>query len=644
MLEKYKPLFQPLTIGNMTLKNRIAMTPVLTMLADNTITNRQIDFYAERARGGVGMVMTEGFGCCSLSASPIAPALFNPLILGNLCELSEAVHAGGSKLCIEFGFGSGRNIADANGNALSSSEVAPIGFPDKKCIPMTIEQIHQTVAEVGASAGTCVAAGVDAIVLHAHNGYLLDNFISSGWNLRTDEYGGDVNGRMKFPLEIVSSIRSAVGPDFPIIFRITLDPGIPGVRDKAETLEVLKVLNNSGISAIDTDCGVYETIDRIFPSYYYGDACALYVADWVREAGMTLPILNAGNMTPETAADAVASGKIDLALFGRPLLADPQMPNKLLRGKQEEIRPCIKCNMGCLHRGYTRYGNISCAVNPECSYERRASMIKPCVEKEKLVIVGSGLAGLEAARLAAERGAEVVVLEKSDTVGGTARLISTPDWKYKFRDLFAWYELQMKKLGVSIKLNTEAKVGSDEFAGATHIFVATGSLPVVPNIPGIDNPNVINVLDAHKDESTVKGTNVVVCGGGMSGCELALELAEKGKTVTIVDMLPSVATDAARFNGITLLTNLAKLGVSIMTSTKVTAFEAQEVIVEKDGDVVKLPADTVVHAFGIKSNNALGLEMMAAYPGIVQIIGDADKVNCIYDAIHAGYNAAESLT
>lgn len=645
MENKYAPLFQPLTIGNMTLKNRIALSPMASMLAENQmITDKMIAYYADKARGGAGMIMTDGFACCSLSGFSRVPALFTPMILAPLVELTEAVHAGGSKLCVEFTFGGGRNSANpVTGEALSSSETAPVGWPDKKCTPMTIEQIHTLVAETGRSAKNVFDAGCDAIVLHAHNGYLIDNFMSSGWNLRTDEYGGDVHGRMKLPLEIISAIRAAVGPDFPIIYRITLDLGLPEIRDKAETIEILKVLETSGINAIDVDCGCYETIDRIFPGYYFPDACALYATDWVREAGINLPILNAGNHTPETALEAVASGKIDIALFGRPLLADPQLPNKLLAGKPEEIRPCLKCNMGCVNRGYTRLGSISCAVNAQAGYELRTSGLKPCAREEKVTVIGGGPAGLEAARVSALRGAKVTLIEKSDKLGGTARMIATPDWKYRFRDLFAWYELQMKELGVNVLLGTEVDASSAELAGADQIFVATGSDPIVPPIPGIDGENVVNVLDVHKDMGLVKGENVVVCGGGMSGCELALELAEAGKKVTIVDMLPSMANDAARFNGVTLMAKLNANGVRMLTNTRVKAFTPAGVVVEREGKEETLPADTAVHAFGIKPNNAFGLELMKAYPGIVQIIGDANKVNCIYDAVHAGYNAASSL-
>jgi len=645
MNERYLPLFQPLTIGSMTLKNRIGMTAMASMLAENgRVTDKMIAYFAERAKGGAGMIMTDGFSCNSLSPHPKVPNLYDPLVLAGLVELVEAVHAGGSKVCIQYGVGGGRNTPDpVTGFAYSSCDIAPLGMPDKKCTPLSVEQLHQMVEEIRLSSANIKASGADAIVVHAHNGYLLDNFMSSGWNHRTDEYGGDINGRMKFPLEIIEAIRSQVGPDFPVIWRMSLDLGIPGIRDKEETLEILRILEKAGVSAIDTDCGCYETINRIFPDYGLGDNTALYVTDWVKEAGVKLPVWNAGNLTPEAAADAIAAGKLDVALMGRALLADPELPNKLLNGEEDDIRQCIKCNMGCVTRGFMRLCNISCAVNAEAGYELRCAKNKPCTAKNKVVVIGSGPAGLEAARVSAMRGADVTLIEKSSKLGGTARAIATPDWKYRFRKLFDWYELQMKKLGVKVLLNTEVSEDCSILEGADSIFVATGSNPIVPGIPGIDGKNVVNVLDAHLDESLVKGENIVVCGGGMSGCEFAVEMAEKGRKVTVIDMLPALATDAAMFNGFTLMTKMMTLGVSMLTDTKVKAFSDEGVVVERDGKEELIPADTAIHAFGISANNSLGKKLMGKYPGRVQIIGDAYKVNCIYDAVHAGYNAAQSL-
>lgn len=641
MANKYLPLFQPIRLGNMVLKNRIVMAPMGEGYG-GSLCQQSVDYYAERARGGAAMIIP---GAC------ISTRLFKNSTLNNLTDaqtrrympfLAEAVHAGGSKLCIEFTAGPGRNAPDAvTGESYAPSADDTWAFvPDRKCVEITREQIKQIMDDTRDCAAFVKSAGADCIDIHAHNGYLIDEFITSCWNHRTDEYGGSIENRMRFLLEYIDAIRQGVGPGFPIIVRFTIDMCAPDHREEGETEEMLRIMSKADIQALDVDAACYESFDKIFPPYYYGDACELYVTDTVKKLGITLPILNAGNHTPDSALQALLDGKLDIAMMGRALIADPQLPNKLLAGKPEEVRPCLKCNMGCLTKNTLR--GMSCAVNAETGIERDARMVGPC-KGQKVVVIGGGPAGLEAARKSAERGAEVTLLEKSGRLGGTARDIASPDWKYRFRQLFDWYELQMKKLGVKVVLNADVTADSSELRDADRIFVATGSDPIVPSIEGIRGENVHNVLSVHRDMSLVKGDNVVVCGGGMSGCEMALELAEHGKHVTVVDMLPSLATDAAAANGMTLMIKLAQNGVVQMPNTTVKRFTPDGVVVESNGAEQTLAADTVIHAFGIKSNNSLGLELMSKYPGRVLILGDANRIDCIFSAVHDGYNAALSL-
>lgn len=640
MENKYLPLFQPLQLGNLVLKNRIMMAPMGENY-NGMLQDRSINYYAERAKGGVGMIMTGACFTTSFCHSGLVN-LTDRETMFNIAYLAEAVHAGGAALCVEFTAGTGRNGADIETGICysASDDVDAYWTPGVKCVALTVEQIQLIMQETQEVAAKCKAAGADCINIHAHNGYLIDQFISSGWNHRTDEYGGSVAKRMRFLTEYIDAVRAGVGPGFPIIVRFTIDPLKTGIRQPGETEEMLKILDGLDIQALDVDWACYETMDKIFPSYYDGDACELYVTDVVRSLGIKKPLLNAGNHTPETAVKAIVEGKADGILFGRALLADPHFPNKLLHNEREEVRPCLKCNMGCLARQPGR--GVTCAVNVETGNEAHAKRVRPC-KSQKVVVIGGGVGGMEAARKSAERGAKVVLMEKSDHLGGTALAIATPDWKYRFREYIAWAVRQLDKLGVQVILNADVTEDSEELKDADRIFIATGSLPVFPPIPGIDNANVFNVLDVHKDINLVKGDNIVVCGGGMSGCELALELAEAGKKVTVVEMQSRFAADAAAFNGMTLMAKLMQNGVQLCADTKVKRFTAEGVVAEKDGSEVVFPADTVVHAFGIKSNNGLGLKLMEKYPGIVQLIGDAKRVNCIYDAVRDGYNAALSL-
>lgn len=293
--------------------------------------------------------------------------------------------------------------------------------------------------------------------------------------------------------------------------------------------------------------------------------------------------------------------------------------NKLRDNKPEEVRTCIKCNTDCTTRGFTIGHHITCAVNAQVGRETFA-VLKPYEKEEKVVVIGGGVAGLEAARASAIRGAKVTLFEKDSILGGTARLIASPAWKYRFRDLFSWYELQMKELGVDVKLNTTVTADCPALKEATRIYVGTGSTPVVPPIPGIDGKKVANVLDVHANVGSIRGSEVVVCVGGMSGCEIALELAEDGNKVSIVEMMSEVARDASRWNGVTLMNKLAENNIAILTDTKVKAFNDDGVVVEtKDGESL-IKADVVVNAFGIKANNALAEEL-------TKIIGDKVHVS-----------------
>lgn len=641
MSNKYLPLFQPLKLGNMVLKNRICMAPMGEMFGMGMLGEKAIEYYAERAKGGAGLIMPGACVSTKLFNVSALNNLTNPANMRNVAFLADAVHAGGAKLCMEFTAGTGRNMPDNDGKCYSASDdVSWFYAPQLKCTAITKEQIQQIMKDTHECAQKVKAAGADAINIHAHNGYLIDQFITSGWNHRTDEYGGSVENRMRFLLEYIDAIRTAVGSGFPIIVRFTIDMCVSGLRQEGETEEMLKILAKAPIDALDVDCGCYESGYEIFPPYYLGDATELYVTDVVKKLGITLPVFNAGNHTPDTGLKALEEGKLDVVMMGRALIADPDLPNKLLNNTPEEIRPCIKCNMGCLTRTHAR--GMCCAVNAEVGIEARAHMVKPC-NKQKVVVIGGGIAGLESARKSAERGADVVIIEKGNRLGGTARDIATPDWKYRFRQLFDWYDLQIKKLGIKVLLNTSVESEHEELQNADRIFVATGSVPFVPNIEGIESANVHNVLDVHKNMTLANGEKIVVCGGGLSGCELALELAEDGKNVTLVEMRDKIAVDAANFNGWVLQIKLAKAGVKILTDTVVKKMSIDGVTVDNAGTETLLPADSIVHAFGIRSENALGIELMKKYPGRVQIIGDANAVNCIFDAVHDGYNAAMSL-
>lgn len=559
----------------------------------------------------------------------------------NISYLAEAVHAGGATLCVQMSAGEGRNAIDAaTGKSYSASDdVEFVWVPGMKCEALTVEQIQQILKETQEYAAKCKAAGVDCIDIHAHNGYLLDQFMSAVWNHRTDEYGGNLENRMRFMTEYIAAVRAGVGPDIPIIPHLTTDMTIPGMRQPGETEEIMKYLDNLDVQGFVVDWGCYECIDKIIPSCYYGEDCELYLADMLHEIGITKPIIVSGNLSPESALEAVAGGRIDAALMGRPLIADPQLPNKLYCGDREEVRPCLICGM-CLQNKVVR--GISCAVNAEMGIEDRAKMVVPC-KSQKVVVIGGGVGGMETARMSAVRGAQVVLMEKDDHLGGTALDMATAHWKTRYHEYVKWAERQLEKLGVRVILNAEVTADTPELNDADRIFAATGSIPAMPDIQGINRANVKYVLDVHRDMSLAKGEEIVVIGGGLSGSDLALELAEKGKKVTIIEAGSQIGKGSFGMNIMSLMKKLAENNVTTYPNTVATKITETGIEAMCGEDKLTLSADTVVCAPGITPDNSLGIRLMQKYPGIVQLVGDARNGSNVFDAVHDGYNAALSL-
>lgn len=644
----YSKLFTPFKIGKMELKNRIVLSPMGTNSShiDGTISNDEIDYFEERARGGTGFIIV---GCQFLSKEfaqgSLEGILEDTYVIPQLSTLCEAVHRYGAKIAAQISCGTGRNaFINMFGDPPMSASPIPATFnPNVKCKPMSYDDIQDMMKKFANSAKIADDAGFDAIEIHGHAGYLIDQFMSPVWNKREDDYGGTPEKRARFPREIVRSIRGAVGNDMPILFRISLDHRFEGGRTIKDSMPLIKLLEEEGVDAFDVDAGSYETIDYIFPPSYLGDACMSYVCEPARKT-VNVPILNSGNHTPETAVKLIESGNADLVMFGRPLIADPDLPNKLMNGHREDVRPCIRCNEDCVGRIVSRLTKISCSVNPQVCNENRFR-IKTAKSPKKVVIIGAGPAGLEAARVAAIEGHDVTLLEKEDKIGGQLSAAATPSFKRQLRELVSWYDVQIKKLGVNVKLNYEVSSNDRILDECDKIIVASGAVPVNPPIKGIDGSNVINVIDAHKNKQLLKGENIVICGGGLSGCDSALELAaENGKKVTIIEMMDAVAKDVIFINSAALIPALKKAGVDIRTNCKVVSIDKGGVHVEtKDGAPDYIKSDTVVTAFGMRKNNKIVDEIKSKYYNKTRIIGDCERVGKVGNAIHSGFFTAMSI-
>ncbi len=643
----YSILWHPIDINKCRIRNRISMSGMGTFTpttVDQIETESGMRYYEERAKGGIGLIHTGAYFIDEKTAQGGRTLDFSTdKSIPSGTTLTERVHRWGAKIFAQLSCGTGRNGMPQIGERvpISSSENPSFYNPDMICRALTIDEIEEMMEHWKVAALNAVRMGFDGIQIHAHAGYLMDQFMSEIWNHRTDKYGGSFENRCRFTMETVDAIRSVVGPDFPITYRISLDHRFPGGRTIEESMKILDVLDKSGIDAFDIDAACYETMDYIFPTRYTGEACMAYVCEEARKH-LTKPIINTGNHSMESAVALLESGNADIVQFGRQSIADPQFANKLREGRREDVRPCIVCNEECIGRIFGRLTQLSCTVNPSVGFESYME-VKPVSKPTNVVVIGGGPGGLEAARCAAERGCSVTLYEKADHLGGTFLTIATGDFKWRMPQLIEWYRVQLEKLGVKVVLNTEMSVADPVLKSADAIFVATGSKSFMPNIPGIDNKKVIDVVDVHKN-GMPEGKNVVICGGGLSACDTAIEYGKAGdRHISIVEMLPDVGSDVMVVNKISVDRLLKEYNVELLTSTKVVGVTDEGVEVEHDGAKRIVPADVVVAAFGRARNLELADAIENAYPTKTTIIGDCMKPAKAGPAIREGFYAAMSL-
>lgn len=462
------------------------------------------------------------------------------------------------------------------------------------------------------------------------------------WNKREDEYGAqNFENKMRLVTEIYHACRNAVGPNYPIAFRMVMEHKIPGGRTKEESAEILKYLDKLGVDAFDVDLGCYDAYEWVFPTCYMPDGCMMDEAGAFAKSLTDKPVLTAGSYTPETALKAVEEGKTDFVVIGRGLLADPDFVHKLYQNCREDIRPCIKCNRFCLSRsGSAR--DTSCSVNPAVLKEASYGRIERTKTPRKVVVVGGGVGGMEAARVAAMKGHHVTLFEKSGKLGGQLTAASAPSFKTRLSMLIAYYEVQLKKLGVEVVCNKTIDADAPELQDAYKIIVATGANGFVPRIKGVDNSKVLEVIDAHTGDQNRIGQRVLVAGGGPSGCDCAIELAMEGKAVTIVEMVDKLYPTGTIDNRFSVLRRVKEENISVMTGTKVVEFNEKGAVVENEDGVQELEADTIIVAMGTRPNTEIADQILAKYVN-AQKVGDCKGVGQVGEAVRDGFFAAWTM-
>ena len=640
-------LFTPCRIGSMDLKNRMAMAPMATDFAnpDGTISQRMIDYFEARARGGVGLIIMEVVTIDELSPYvPKTVALWDDRFIPSLKRLTEVIHAYGAKVIPQISHPGPESLAPLfNGTQPVGPSPTLCHATKQKCRELTVEEIGKIVEQFGDAARRAREAGCDGLELHAAHSYMLvGSFLSPLRNRRIDAYGGTVHERLKFPLEVIQSIRAKAGEDFPIVMRISGDMMVPGGQDIRETQYMAPILAEAGIDAFEISAGIFpEGMFRIIPPTGSPLRPNVQLSSAVKEV-VDVPVLVVGRINdPRIAEDILKRNEADMVVMGRALLADPEFPNKAAEGRFDDIRPCVGCGLGCI--AVRNAGkDMTCVLNPALGREREMTIV-PAARPKNVMVAGGGPAGLEAARVAALRGHRVTLCEKGTKLGGQLNLASAVPFRQEISKIPKYFSAQAEKAGVDIRMNTEVTADLVRSLRPDVLVVATGAEPLVPDIPGVRGDRVVSAHDVLGDKVDLLPGKVLIVGGGMVGCETAETIANRGDNpiigrtdVTLLEMVDDVALDTAPQSRDLLMQRLRDKGVRILTTTKVIEFLDDGVVVERDGQQETIHGvDRIVLSMGVRPVDPLSGPMQKEVAE-VYAIGDARETRSALEAIAEG--------
>lgn len=649
-IDKYPHVFQPLKLRKVTLKNRLEFTPMVCCLssAQGEVTEEMVEFIGMQARTGVSQVIIGDTqidwerAVCFYGELNV---LHDRYVTG-LSLLAEEAHRYGAKLSIE--------LAHAGRGGVPSMNVKPGFAPSYLPVPGRMQDLKVmdradmdwVINRFAECADRCKRAGFDLIFIHSGHNNLLGQFLSRSSNHRTDEYGGSIENRMRFPLEIIKAVRKAVGPDFPLEMRVSGDEftgenGIHIDETIAYLKEAQKYIDMAHISGgnVFVEPGVKYSVPLYLQKRQQNVANAAKV-----KAALDIPVSVVGNIfTVEEAEEIIASGKADVIGMCRSLMADPELIHNAIRGEDEKTRPCLRCMDGC---GKIFFGfPVRCAVNPVVGREFKYKKVGPAATKKKVMVIGGGPAGMQATQTLVKRGHDVTLYEKGSSLGGLLLDAGAVSFKQLMRNYKEWDIRTTMECGAKIKLNTTVTRELVEAEKPDAVIVATGSNYVKPNIPGIDGDKV-NMLSDVENKRVPVGDTVVICGGGLSGIECSVELAREGKKVTVVDMIPEEKFCESMFaiTRTALFDEVREGGVKLIGSHKILEFNSQGVVIEgQDGTRETISADTIVIALGLKPENKLAQELSSIMPLETYVIGDADGVETIRKANKTGFDVAVEI-
>ncbi|MFC1926665.1 FAD-dependent oxidoreductase [Chloroflexota bacterium] len=645
-------LFTPIRIGSMEVKNRLVYAPTGVMFEnqDSTFSELDYDFYENLARGGVGMIIV-GITAIDLAgrAGINVPGIWDDKFISGWKKLADLVHAHGTRLVPQL------HHAGRQTTSMVGTIVAPSAIPCPMCKEMpkelTIDEIEGLEEKYAEAARRAKEAGCDAVEFHGAHGYLVAQFMSPYSNRRTDKYGGSLEGRLRFAVETIKRIKNRVGKDYPVTFRISGDEMVSGGINVEEACVIAAIIADAGADAISVSRGCYETLSWVVPSH--STPLMLNVPETAAiKKVVKVPVITAGRIPdPQTAEEIIKAGKTDLVALARPLMADPEWPNKAAAGNFDDINPCIYCNH-CLDVTLAQMP-AACTVNPAMGKTKEMGIVRAAKAKNVLV-VGGGPAGLEAARVCALRGHKVTLCEKSDKVGGQFNLAAIPPSKQDHAKLIQYLTAQVSKAGVKVELGKEVTPELVDKLKPDAVIVATGATPLIPDIPGVKGEKVDTANDVlvgkvplfHFDANipAFLGNNVVVVGGGMIGSETADHARERGAAkVVVVEMLPDIALDAAIFDKPFIVERLTKGKVQIITGAQVKEILDDGIVYTKDGrDETLSGMDNIILAMGTEPVDKLSGSIKGKVAE-VHVIGDAKQARKAAEAIAEGFEVGRMV-
>ena len=643
----YTKLFEKGKIGPLTLKNRGIMMPMATDMADKDgiVTPRQIRYYQERAKGGVAMIINEYTGVDDVDS---IPSIHNLRVardyhISELEKLTDAVHLYGCKIVAQLHHGGATSNPAFTGRENLAPSPVPIGPGRPVPREMTLEDIRRVQQKFIDAAVRCKKAGYDGVELHGAHGYLIAQFFSKYYNRRTDQYGGSVEGRCRFLTEIITGIRAQLG-QYPILVRMCGDEMTPveGFLSLEEGIEIAKHLESFGIDAINISNGSARNGDANCEPFSYQPGWKKHVAKAYKQA-LHIPVIATNTIKdPDFAEQLLEEGVCDFVGLGRSQLADPDFMKKARQGIAGEIRGCIGC-LYCRERVLGQGLPIRCAVNARTAREIDFPHVRKDGGGKTVAVVGGGPAGMEAARVLAQRQFRVVLFEKEPALGGTLNVADKPAFKDKLTKLTHSMETQLARLGVEVRLGTEATVEAVQALAPVGVIVACGACPVIPPLPGAELPQVVTAEQVILGQAAPTG-QVAVIGTGLTGLETAEMLLSKGLPVSLVEMAGEVGPGIFGAIRNDELSRILPHNPGLYAGHQLLSIQQGSITLKKleDGSQVTLPADSVVLALGVRPRSEVATAFQAAFDQTF-VVGDAGRGGRIADAIRQGYEAAYTL-